>query len=270
MVRVGLTHGDTGQPPTVVEVERAPDGFLVGLVSKIARTLRLDVDDLNVYANDGSECEVRGDDIHTTSSDLHVDGTPSLLQQVSKSTPTPRNSIPKSRPQFKARRKANSSTSAHVHKPILEDQPRVPSNSEARGPSLEKYEKTAWNDAHTLLVKKVYPLRLIGEGNGNKRKNFKKNMARRFKIEGGKLYAKRREGRHNPGEMQTPTFARSFTTTNNEWRQVLTADEAVEMIRARHNRAHDGARRMRDISDRFLIHEVTEKINQVRVPPLDC
>ena len=129
------------------------------------------------------------------------------------------------------------------------------------------FDDDKMNEVFDFLQRHVYPASIRGPGFSSRRKDYKKNTRKRFRLgedpETGAqfLEKKRRTGEGaRSGTTYGNAFARRITTQSTPWRRVLTEEEGWAKIQARHERGHDGQRRMRDLADDYVIYNFEAKL----------
>lgn len=242
-------------------------GALPCTTSEVATAFGFKVDGL-VLVSAGcadDDCVIRGTKIHSTSRAFFVDGIPSLAREhvapntarnTASTAPRPKRKVPV---EEGARSPKRTMTSKRGFKPCT------------------RYGTASDNEVFDFLLHGVYPMHIRGVGLGKKRKQYKKNATRRFRLRrsrgagngSGKEAEVVLEKLRRSGEGSAVTgggknsFARALTIGATPWRVVLTEDEGWELIHARHERGHDGEKRMRDLGDVYVIHDLCEKIRRV-------
>jgi transposase InsO family protein len=110
--------------------------------------------------------------------------------------------------------------------------------------------------AYDYLVNGTVPSQHTGRGNHKGRKSFRQNMKKRFKLEGGKMYMKRRDGT-NKNVTTNSRFDRRLKVSQTPWREVLADGDITRVLETAHAKNHNGERRLKtDMSTLYVVHDL--------------
>ena len=233
------------------------DGALPVSVLDVAEAFGLTVEGLRITSARGGTCSVKDGLIYSTANSFDVEGDaapPARLGRHGNDGPEQQTTSARHRP--------GQAPKPPRGKPVHPRRREVASME----PSKD-FDDNKMNEVVDFLRGNVYPAHIRGPGSSSRRKDYKKNTKKRFRLgedpqTGGVCLEKKRrtgEGARS-GTTYGNAFARRITTQSTPWRRVLTEDEGWAKIHARHERGHDGQKRMRDLADDYVIHNLEAKL----------
>ena len=240
------------------------DGALPVSVADVAEAFHLVVEGLRITSARGGTCSVKDGVIYSTANSFDVEGDAAQPARLGRN----RNDAKPKHQTASARRRPGPTPSTPRGKPVRPRQRGVAGMGPSKDfePSKE-FDDNKMNEVVDFLHDNVYPADIRGIGLSMKRKDYKKNTRKRFRLgedpQTGHvtLEKKRRTGEGaRSGKTYGNAFARRMTTRATPWRRVLTEDEGWAKIHARHERGHDGQKRMRDLADDYVIHNLEAKL----------